>query len=62
MNKVTNIGERVKLEFRAESFNLPNTPSFGQPATDITVPSTVGVITATTVEARTIQFGLKPLF
>ncbi|MGC4055363.1 MAG: hypothetical protein QM757_41550 [Paludibaculum sp.] len=62
LTKITAITERIKTEFRAEFFNVPNTPSFGLPATDITVPSTVGIISSTTVDARTIQFGLKLLF
>lgn len=62
LTKITAITERIKTEFRAEFFNVPNTPSFGLPAADITVPSTVGIISSTTVDARTIQFGLKLLF
>lgn len=60
--KTTSIREKMNLQFRGDFFNLPNTPSFGNPATDITIPSTVGRITSTTVDARTIQFGLKLLF
>jgi hypothetical protein len=60
--KNTKITERVTLQFRAEAFNLPNTPSFGLPASNISVPSTVGRISSTTVPARSIQFGLKLLF
>jgi hypothetical protein len=60
--KNTSISERVTLQFRAEAFNLPNTPSFGLPASNISVPSTDGRITSTTVPARSVQFGLKLLF
>jgi hypothetical protein len=60
--KNTAITERIKLQFRAEAFNLPNTPSFGNPASNVSVPSTVGRITSTTVAARSIQLGLKLLF
>jgi hypothetical protein len=62
LSKTTTLFERYSLEFRADAFNLPNTVSFGNPAADITVPSSVGRITTTTVDARTVQFGLKVLF
>src|SRR6266436_4561287 len=54
--KTTKIGERVSTEFRAEFFNLPNHPSFNNPASNISVPSTVGKITSTSVDPRAIQF------
>lgn len=60
--KTTKIGERFNLQFRAEAFNLPNHPSFGNPASNISTASTVGKITSTTVAARTVQFGLKLMF
>jgi hypothetical protein len=60
--KTTKIRERVSTEFRAEFFNLPNHPSFNNPAANISVPATVGRITSTSVEPRAIQFGLKLLF
>ncbi|MCX6622043.1 MAG: TonB-dependent receptor [Acidobacteria bacterium] len=60
--KNTAITDRFNLQFRAEAFNLPNTPSFGLPASNISAPATVGTITGTTVAARTVQFGLKLLF
>ena len=56
------IYERIKLQFRAEAFNLPNHPSFSNPAANISVPTTVGKITSTSVASRAIQFGLKLLF
>jgi hypothetical protein len=56
------IYERVKLQFRAEAFNMPNHPSFSNPAANISVPTTVGKITNTSVASRAIQFGLKLLF
>ena len=60
--KTTAITERIKTEFRADFFNMPNTPSFANPASNITVPSTMGVITGTTVDARTIQLGMRVSF
>lgn len=60
--KTTGITDRVQAEFRADFFNLPNTPSFGNPAANVSVPSTVGIITTTTVDARTVQLGMKLRF
>ncbi len=70
------IKERATLQFRAETFNLFNTPNFANPHAHIsswsgTGPSDVptsdgdfGVITATNANfpARQIQFALKLLF
>jgi hypothetical protein len=39
--------EHVKLQIRAEMFGATNTPHYNNPGTDITVPSTFGVITST---------------
>ncbi|MBI1786702.1 MAG: carboxypeptidase regulatory-like domain-containing protein [Acidobacteria bacterium] len=59
--KDTKITERTNLQFRAEFFNLPNHPSFGNPASNISVAG-VSKIRGVSVEARAIQFGLKLLF
>jgi len=52
------ITEQRNLEFRAEFFNLPNHPIFGQPGMS---PGTAsyGVIGGTRVDSRQLQFGLK---
>jgi hypothetical protein len=55
-------GETHYLQFRAEAFNMPNTPSFGNPSTNISIPASVGKIRGTTVAARAVQFGLKLVF
>ena len=47
-----------KVEFRAECFNLTNTPSFNAPATAIDT-ATAGRVTSTFSTPRQIQFGLK---
>jgi hypothetical protein len=59
--KMTNlIGERAKLEFRAEAFNLFNTAQFKQPDNTITSP-TFGQITDT-YDPRILQLALRFVF
>ena len=53
--------ERLRLQFRAEAFNLTNTPSFSAPGTNIDTASG-GVVTSTVSTPRNIQFGLKLYF
>jgi len=55
------IGERTRLEFRAESFNLSNTPRFGLPDQNLS-SVTFGRITTQSNAPRQVQFGLKLLF
>jgi hypothetical protein len=65
--------ERFNIQFRAEMFNLFNTPQFNNP--NSTLPlltsantytasniSNFGTITSTRLDNRQIQFGLKFLF
>jgi hypothetical protein len=52
------LGETKRLQFRLESFNLTNTPGFGQPALSINTTG-AGTITSTSNDPRRIQFGLK---
>lgn len=60
------IGERLDLQFRAESFNFLNRANFNTPNAIVFTPSgvspTAGVITSTSTTARQIQFGLKLLW
>ena len=55
--------ERIKLQFRAEFFNIFNHPSFGLPDNTVT-DSNFGVITSTALpdSNREIQFALKLMF
>jgi hypothetical protein len=53
--------ESNSLMFRAEAFNLTNTPKFGMPISDVeTIPThAFGLITSTLTNPRILQFALK---
>ena len=55
------IGDRLTVQFRAESFNMPNHTNLGMPSADLSSPSTFGRIYSAG-DPRQIQFGLKALF
>ena len=55
-----NVTERLRLEFRAESFNITNTPPFGNPDTTIG-DAALGMITSAG-DPRRIQLALKLVF
>ena len=60
------VTERVKLQFRAEAFNLLNHANFGTPNAIVFSGAnpnpSAGLITSTVSTSRQIQFGLKLLF
>lgn len=56
--KHTRLRESTDLEFRAELFNLTNTPAFAQP-NGVLGTSAFGTIVSTATDPRVIQFGLK---
>ncbi len=69
--KHTRLSERFGLDFRAEFFNIFNTPQFANPnnlsagtaVSGAFIPDpTFGQITATSVNPRLIQFALKLIF
>jgi hypothetical protein len=66
--KRISIRERLKLQFRAEFFNLLNHTNFNTPnpvvyASDTGGPSpTAGVITSTATTSRQVQLGIKLLW
>lgn len=57
--KHTRLGEKVRMVFRWEVFNVFNHPNFANPASDISSPSTFGKISAMSVNPRIMQYGLK---
>lgn len=60
--KLNALKENSILEFRAEAFNLTNTPNFGGPGSDRAAASSFGVISGTTINPRIIQFALRVSF
>jgi hypothetical protein len=56
------IGGERKLEFRAESFNIANTVSFGKPNADLNSGVNFGTINTTANSSRSLQFGAKFIF
>jgi hypothetical protein len=61
LTKTFSIREKVKVQFRAEAFNLTNTPLFASPNLTAT-SSSFGTISSTTNNPRYIQFGLRITF
>jgi hypothetical protein len=61
VSKRTRISERFSLDFRAESYNISNTPAFRNPDRDMSNAS-FGEITRTRGGPRVMQFGLKLRF
>jgi len=59
--KNTQIGDRFRLQFRAESFNTFNRVQFGVPNTSIN-SSAFGVISSQQNSPRNLQLGLRLLF
>lgn len=58
--KVISIVERVRLQFRAEAFNLFNRPNFSAPVSSLNSPAFGKIQTAG--DARELQFALKVIF
>ncbi len=54
--------ERVRLQFRAESFNVANRVQFSNPNTGVTAGAAFGRVTAQANAPRQLQFGLKLIF
>lgn len=53
------IVESQSLHFRAEFFNVTNTPNFANPINSVSAGASFGIITATSSNPRIIQFALK---
>jgi outer membrane receptor protein involved in Fe transport len=59
--RVGGINEKARVQFRAEFYNAFNHPQFANPALNASVAN-FGLITASSVAPRLIQFGLKYIF
>jgi hypothetical protein len=59
--KNTRVRERLNVQFRAEAFNLTNTPVFAAPNNNVE-SGAFGTVTGQSNGPRTIQLGLKLLF
>lgn len=57
-----NFTERHRLQFRAEAFNMPNHPNWGNPNTNIAAGANFGRITGTRTNMRNLQLALKYIF
>ena len=62
LSKRFEVGSERHLEFRVETFNALNHPSFGPPPRDISNPNNFGVITNTISSPRVIELALKFYF
>ncbi|MBV8224521.1 MAG: TonB-dependent receptor [Verrucomicrobia bacterium] len=60
--KAFDLTRSIKLEFRAESFNLFNHPNFGPPVSDITSPDFGRILNTLPANERQLQFGLRLAF
>jgi len=58
MVKHTALSEKTDLEFRAEVFNVTNTPAFGQPNGSFGSPA-FGSIATTVSDPRVVQFAIR---
>jgi hypothetical protein len=58
--KVTNVSNRIGLQFRAEFFNIFNNVNFNAPNSNVS-SAQFGRIT-TALDPRILQFGLKLVF
>ena len=60
--KVGGLREDATLQFRTEFYNVFNHPQFANPGVAANAGASFGLITASSVAPRLIQFGLKYLF
>jgi hypothetical protein len=56
------ITERFRLQFRAEAFNLSNTPHFDPPAANASTLTSFGTITSAQQDQRVVRFSLRLVF
>lgn len=62
VERIFPVTEGASFRFRAEAFNLTNTPNFGNPNNNVASGATFGVITTTVANPRIIKLAVKYLF
>ena len=60
--KDINLTETINLQYRAEFFNVMNTPQFGLPNSTIGTNPSAGIITSIVGTPRQVQMGLRLSF
>ncbi|HLK68383.1 MAG TPA: TonB-dependent receptor [Bryobacteraceae bacterium] len=53
--------EKLNFQFRAEAFNVTNSPVWASPGTTVNAPATFGIVTSANGN-RTVQLGLKMIY
>jgi hypothetical protein len=56
------VHERLNMQFRAEAYNIINHGIFNNPSGAIGTPTSVGKITGTSMDNRSLQFAIKGTF
>jgi|GEM_PF-1410347 len=56
------VGERLNMQFRAEAYNIINHGIFSNPGANLGTPSSLGKISGTSMDNRSLQFAIKGTF
>jgi hypothetical protein len=62
LSKNFSIGENIRIQFRAEAYNITNTPQFAPPGLTVGAADFGQVNNTRFNDRRNVQFGLKILF
>ena len=60
--KTFRVHERLNVQFRAEAYNILNHAIFSNPSGALGTPTSVGKITGTSADQRSLQFAIKGTF